>query len=90
MLLISKITLGSNLELCLPASFFKAGCKLVSLRCMVFARFCSCQHDCDINYASAVFGRHFSKKNTSWELLVIIASPLPEVLKTLTALNPTI
>ena len=42
----------------LSASFFKAGCKLVSLVVWGFHRSSSFQDDCDIYYACAVLGRN--------------------------------
>jgi len=71
MLFISKKTADFNQ--CEPydsvyLQALKAGCKLVSLSRMAFPQSCSCQGDCCIYYACAVFRRNLPQENTSWEI----------------------
>jgi len=56
-----------TLPCCLSASFFKAGCELVSLSCMAFPRSYSCQGDCGIYCVCAVHGRNLAQEIMSLE-----------------------
>ena len=69
-----------TLQCCLSASFFKAGCKVVSLSLMAFPPdlFMSRR----LRYLlRVVLVRKFAQQSTSWEATVIIASLFPIVLE---------